>query len=60
MLEGRSKVMTWPSNSSPKVVLMESKQPTAKSSLLMLLPSMASSSSSSVGLLDSASSLHKP
>jgi len=50
MLEGRSKVMTCPSNSSPKVVLIESKQPTAKSSLLlllllllmmMLLPSMA-------------------
>ena len=32
MLERRSKVMIWPSNSSPKVVLIERKQPTANSS----------------------------
>lgn len=40
MLEGRSKVMTWPWNSSPKVVLMEKKDPTEKSSPLPL-PSSA-------------------
>ena len=33
MLEGRSKVITWPSNSSPRVVLIERTLPTAKSSL---------------------------